>query len=235
MEDRKPNEFPVSVDGWISSGWHTFRKYTRQLMRGVAIMVAFSLLVILVGYLPGGNVIGIFLQLTVGMVLTLGWFNFCLRLVREEDVSPIEIFRPFNSFLKAWFPAAVIASIVFVGSVLFILPGLYATIRLGMGMFLIVDKDTDLADTLKGSWRITAGHEGKLIVYYLLMMGLFGLIILPSLTGMQVIGVVGSIIFNFFITPLLGVTYASAYDSLLFLSEPQPEDLPDESSGEDGE
>ncbi|MBU8920525.1 MAG: hypothetical protein KOO63_01575, partial [Bacteroidales bacterium] len=143
--------------------------------------------------------------------------------------------RPFNSFLKVWFPAAVIASIVFVGSVLFILPGLYATIRLGMGMFLIVDKDTDLADTLKGSWRITAGHEGKLIVYYLLMMGLFGLVILPSLTGMQLIGVVGSMIFNFFITPLLGVTYASAYDSLLFLSEPQTEDLPDESSGEDGE
>ncbi|HSG27655.1 MAG TPA: hypothetical protein VLA34_04180 [Candidatus Krumholzibacterium sp.] len=219
VEEERQEGFPVSVDGWFSSGWYTFRKHGGLLVRGVAIMVAFSILVAVLGYLPGGEIIGIIMQLTVGLVLTAGWLNFCLRLVREEDPVPMDILRPFGEFTRVWLPAMALTLVVFTGSLLLIIPGFYLTVRLGMGMFTVIDKRTDVAGSMKASWRITSGHEGKLIVYYLIMIGLVGITIFPTLVGKVVLGGVASILFNFLIAPLMGVTYASAYDSLLFLGE----------------
>ncbi len=214
-------EYTVSIDGWFRSGWHTFIKRYVELLRGLSIIIAYSIaLMLLSRFLPGGDMTGLFVQLTFGLVLTAGWFNFCLRLVREEDVSPLVIFHPFKDYLRVWMLAIILSLAVAAGMILFIIPGLYLMVRLGMAMFIVVEKPGGVTDTLKYSAKITSGHVGKLLIYYGILIGLYGLSMVPYLTGRQMLGAVTTTFFNFLVTPILGVTYASAYDSLLYLSDP---------------
>ncbi len=213
-------EFPVSADGWFRSGWHLFKTRNRVLIGGIAVIIAYSILLLLLGYMPGGETIGIIIQFTFGLVLTAGWLNFCLRLVRgETDVSARDIFRPFSNFQSVWLLSISLSLIIAMGAFLFIIPGIYAVLRLGMSIFIVVDKETSLTDSLKFSAKITNGHEGKLLVYYGILLGLYGLAVFPYLIGMGHLGAFTTSVFNFVITPVLGVTYASAYDSLLYLYE----------------
>ncbi len=212
--------YPVSVDGWFSSGLNLFRTRGRVLISGMAVIIVYSLFLLLIGYLPGGEVVGIIIQLTFGLVLTAGWLNFCLRLVRgEEGLTARDIFRPFSDFQSVWLLSITLSLIIAFGTFMFIIPGIYAIIRLGMSIFIVVDKKTSLADTFRFSARITSGHEGKLLIYYGILVGLYGLAVFPYLIDMAALGAVTSALFNFVITPVLGVTYASAYDSLLYLFE----------------
>lgn len=226
------DEYTISVDGWFRSGWHTFKKRSSLLVRGVAVIIAYSLILLLMGYFPGGEAISIVIQLTAGLVLTAGWLNFCLRLVRDEDVKVTDIFLPFYDFMTVWLVSITISLIVAAGTMLFIIPGIYAMVRIGMGMFAVVERKTGVTDTLKFSARLTSGHEGKLFVYYGILIGLYGLAVFPYLAGRSMLGAVTTSVFNFVLTPLLGVTYASAYDSLLYALEgPELEGEKDSGSG----
>ena len=220
-EEKKESEgFPVSVDGWFNSGLHLFRTRSRTLISGMAVIISYSLFLLLIGHIPGGETIGIIIQLTFGLVLTAGWLNFCLRLVRgEDDVTARDIFRPFADFQSVWLLSMSLSLIIALGTFLFVIPGIYAILRFGMSIFIVVDKKTALADSLRFSAKITGGHEGKLLVYYGILLGLYGLAVFPYLINMASLGAVTSSFFNFVITPVLGVTYASAYDSLLYLYE----------------
>ena len=212
--------YPVSVDGWFSSGLNLFRTRGRVLISGMAVIIVYSLFLLLIGYLPGGEAVGIIIQLTFGLVLTAGWLNFCLRLVRgEEGLTARDIFRPFSDFQSVWLLSVTLSLIIAFGTFLFIIPGIYAIIRLGMSIFIVVDRKTKLSDTFRFSAMITSGHEGKLLIYYGILVGLYGLAVFPYLIDMATLGAVTSAVFNFVITPVLGVTYASAYDSLLYLFE----------------
>lgn len=213
-------EYTVSIDGWFRSGWHTFKARHVDLLRGISIIIVYSIgLMLLARFIPGGDITGMLVQLTFGLVLTAGWFNYCLRLVREEQVSPTVIFHPFSDYLRVWMVGISMSIAVAAGMILFILPGLYVMARLGMAMFIVVEKPGGVVDTLKYSAKITSGHAGKLFVYYGILIGLYGLSVIPYFTGRPMLGAVTTTVFNFLVTPILGVTYASAYDSLLFLSE----------------
>ena len=220
-EEKKGSEgFPVSVDGWFSSGLNLFRTRRRTLISGMAVIISYSLFLLMIGYIPGGETIGIIIQLTFGLVLTAGGLNFCLRLVRgEEGLTARDIFRPFSDFQSVWLLSISLSLIIALGTFLFIIPGIYAILRLGLSIFIVVDKKMPLADTFRFSAKITSGHEGKLLVYYGILLGLYGLAVFPYLINMATLGAFTSSFFNFVITPALGVTYASAYDSLLYLYE----------------
>lgn len=214
-----PGEFPVSVDGWFRSGWHTFKTRNRQLIGGVAIIILYSIGLMLLGYLPGGDIIGIIIQLSFGLVLTAGWLNFCLRLVRDEEVTWRVMFEPFSDFQRVWTINFALSVIIAAGTLLFIIPGIYAILRLGLSVFLAVDRREGVRDTFVMSLQMTKGNEGKLLVYYGMLIGLYGLAVYPYFAGYAMLGAVTTSIFNFVLTPVLGVTYASAYDSLLYMYE----------------
>ena len=88
------DEYTVGIPGWFSCAWNTLKARPNLVLRGLAVMIAFSLIVLGLGWIPGGYYVAIFIQLTIGLVLQAGWNLFCLRLVREEDPSPSVILEP---------------------------------------------------------------------------------------------------------------------------------------------
>ncbi|MBN2070572.1 MAG: hypothetical protein JW814_03855 [Candidatus Krumholzibacteriota bacterium] len=219
-ENKGSQPFPVSVDGWFSSGMNILKTRTGTLLSGMAVIILYSLFLLMLGRIPSGETIGIIIQLSFGLILTAGWLNFCLRLVRgEEDIRTADIFRVFSDFQPVWLLSISLSLLIALGTFLFVIPGIFAILRLGMSIFIVVDKKLPMADSFRFSIAMTRGHEGKLLIYYGILLGLYGLAVFPYLINMPSLGLFTSSIFNFLITPVLGVTYASAYDSLLYIYE----------------
>lgn len=208
-------EYTVGVEGWIACAWQVIRTRPSAVMRGLAIMVLFSLLGIGLGMMPGGNTMVLILQITVGQVLQAGWYLFCLRLVRDENASPAVMFEPFSRFGQVWIVAMAIPLLVTVGLLCLILPGLYLWARYGMGIFAAVDRKLSLGEALDFSSRITEGNRLQILLLHLIMAVLSLLLVIPSILDMGNLGVITFLFYIFVMTPLTGLSYAAAYDSLV--------------------
>jgi uncharacterized membrane protein len=184
-------------------------------MRGLAIMVLFSLLGMGLGMAPGGSTMVLILQLSVGQVLQAGWYLFCLRLVRDEDASPAVMFEPFGRFLQVWAVTMAVPLLVMVGLLCLIVPGLYLWARYGMGIFAAVDRRLNLAEALDFSSRITEGNRLQILLLHLIMAVVSLLLVIPTALEMGTLGMVAFLAYIFVMTPLTGMSYAAAYDSLV--------------------
>jgi hypothetical protein len=209
-------EYTVGVPGWFACAWNTLRSRPNVVLRGLAIMLLFSLAVILIGLLPGGYYAALAVQLTIGLVLQAGWNLFCLKLVREEEPSPAVIFEPFARFGQVWLVSILISLMTAAGLFFFIIPGLYVWARFGMGIFAMVDRKMAVADALDFSSQITEGSRLQILLLHLIIAALTFLFLAPALveSGGQ-LGTLMLLAYQFVMIPLAGTAYAAAYDSLV--------------------
>jgi uncharacterized membrane protein len=197
-------------------------------MRGLAVMLLFMLVSLGLGMLPGGLYIGYIVQFTIGTVLQAGWYLFCLRLVRDEEVSPGVIFEPFSRFWQVWLTAIVVPLVTAVGLIMFVIPGLYFWARFGMAIFAAVDRRLDVTDALEFSSKITEGNRLQVLLLHLLLAAIGLMLVLPGLLEMNNLGLVTMLGYVFILTPLSGTAYASAYDSLVATRAGEAEDADEE-------
>lgn len=208
-------EYTVGVQGWFSCAWNSMMARPHVVMRGLAVMLLFALVSLGLGMLPGGIYIGYIIQFTVGSVLQAGWYLFCLRLVRDEEVSPGVIFEPFSRFWQVWLTAIVVPLVTAIGLLLFVIPGLYFWARFGMAVFAAVDRRLDVNEALEFSSMITEGSRLQVLLLHLLLAAVGVMLVLPGLLEMNNLGLLTMLGYVFILTPLSGTAYASAYDSLV--------------------
>ena len=209
-------EYTVGVQGWFSCALHVLKTRPNIVLRGVAVMLLFSLVIIGAGYLPGGDYLGLVVQLTVGLVLQAGWNLFCLKLVRDEDVSPIVIFEPFMRFGRAWLVSILIALMTAAGFFLFIIPGFYVLARFGMGVFAFVDRDLKVDEALNFSSMITEGSRMQIVLFHLIIGSLSLIFLVPILIAPEGdLNTALLLAYQFIMIPLAGTATAAAYDSLV--------------------
>jgi len=213
------DQYPINVDGWFASGWHTFRKRAGTLFSGVAVLFLYFILLTGAGSLPGGDAVVILLQLTVGLALSAGWLLFCLRLVRGEETGASDMFEPFRRFGAVWGVSIWVSLLVAGGLFLFVIPGVYLMLRYGLAVFACVDGKLSPGESMRLSSDITSGHRWQLLVLYGIMIGLYGLSVFPYIVDLGGLGALTVPVYNFILTPLLGTAYASAYDSLVSTGE----------------
>jgi hypothetical protein len=84
-----------------------------------------------------------------------------------------------------------------------------------MGIFASVDRKLDTSDALDLSSRITEGSRLQILLLHLLMAAIGILLLIPSLLEMRWLGIIGFLVYMFVISPLTGLAYAAAYDSLI--------------------
>ena len=208
-------EYTVGVQGWFSCAWQAMMARPNIVMRGLAVMLFFALISLGLGMLPGGIYIGYILQFTVGQVLQAGWYLFCLKLVRDEEVSPAVIFEPFRRFWQVWLVAIVVPLLTALGLMLFVIPGLYFWSRFGLAVFAAVDRRLDVNEALEFSSRITEGNRLQILLLHLMLAVVGVLLVLPSVLEMNNLGMITLLAYVFIMTPLSGTAYAAAYDSLV--------------------
>ncbi|MDD5085192.1 MAG: hypothetical protein PHE61_04005 [Candidatus Omnitrophica bacterium] len=219
----------LTVGGWFSRGWSTFKKSPKQLIGGSLILTALGLVLVFIGLVPGGVFVMAAVQIVVLPVLTVGWCFFCLRIARGESVKVLDVFNAFSCFGRAWTTSILLFLIVLGGIVLLIVPGIIWALKYGLCFFAVMDKNLRAREAIRFSGEITKGHKGKLFMLGLIAY-LFGLLAYPFYIGIQglgedlgptfvVAGIVPYLVSVLVVTPWIGATAASAYDSLANLSK----------------
>lgn len=199
---------PLSVGSFVRFGWETFKKRPWFFVGAVLVFLiaswAGSLLNSFVaGFTDAaaGSVFGVLLGFAIGMafntLLGLGWLAFFLK--AHDDVAAVTISslwhpQKFWSFLGT---NILYGFIVLFGYVLFIVPGIIATVTFMFATYFVVDKGLGPIEALKASARITKGNRLRLLAFVgagmlisllgmlALVVGLFVAVPVVSLAGVQ--------------------------------------------------
>ena len=115
------------------------------------------------------------------------------------------IFDGFKHFLPTLFVFLLVGVIVFIGSILLVIPGIIAGIGLSQTFYILQDNpEMGAEDALKESWRLTWKNGNMWKVFFMGFLSLF-----VGIAGLLVLGVG-----FFFAFPLVSVMTAGLYEEL---------------------
>lgn len=104
----------------------------------------------------------------VGSIISMGVIFITLQFVDKKKPQVKDVFYTKNLF--NFILASIMKTlIIFVGYLLLIIPGIIFSIKLQYAEYLIVDKQKDAVDSLKGSWELTKGVKWNLFLFGLLL------------------------------------------------------------------
>lgn len=168
----------LGVGDLLREGWELTKPNLGLLIGG---MLVIGLISMAAGMVPFGSLI-------IGGPLTGGAIAVALRLVSGKHVEFSNFFDGFKRFVPLMLVQLVMVAMVFAGTLLLVLPGLYLAIALMFGTHLVVDRDEEFWPALMGSLKVVNAHLGTIAVYMLAMMGLSIVGMLTCGLGMLVVG-----------------------------------------------
>jgi uncharacterized membrane protein len=126
-----------------------------------------------------------------------------LRAVRNQNFDVKEVFSVFKNYLNVVLSALLASSIVVIGLIFLIVPGIVFACRLAFVPYLVMDKNLDPVKAVEESWRLTKGYGWKIFWMAILafFIGLAGFLCL-------FVGLIFSIIW-------VGVAFAAMYQAVV--------------------
>lgn len=104
--------------------------------------------------------------------LTLGLSMFALSIFRTGKGGMEFLMSGFNNFFKAAVLHIVMGILVFLWSLLFLIPGIIAIYRYSMAYYILADNpEMNAMDAIRTSKYIMTGNKGKLFVLHLTFIG----------------------------------------------------------------
>ncbi len=113
--------------------------------------------------------------------IAMGFATIGLHAVQGDKITFKQFFSRFSKFFPFVIAMILYAIIVFVGLILFIVPGIIWAIKFSMYPFMVLDKGANGWDALKLSSQATHGVKWDLL-------GLYAILILISLAGLLLFG-----------------------------------------------
>ncbi len=179
----------LSISYLFSRSWPRFKEHLWVLVG------TFTVYVLLLGIgsdtwdgdRTGGGLLNLVAFVVTGP-LTAGLYWMMLKVQRDEPVEFTDLFAGFGEFGRA-FGVHVLSAIAFVlGLILLIVPGLIILVGLWPAIFLVMDDELDVMDTLKKAWAMTAGHRLQLfalgvVLFFLVLVGIVAFIVGVLFTG----------------------------------------------------
>ncbi len=181
----------LNIGDALRAGWDMTKAHFLRLL-GLYILVFALLGGILVGIAVLAAVnealasaLGSVVNLVASLLLQSGSIAVALKICDGRRPS-LEDFVCEGRVLGYFFvEMLLLGTIVAVGFLLFIVPGVYLFLRLGWSYYFIVDQRLDPIEALKRSWEATEGLAGPVFVYYLACVGIvlggFLLIVIGSI------------------------------------------------------
>ncbi|MCR5362861.1 MAG: hypothetical protein K6E73_12765 [Bacteroidales bacterium] len=124
----------------------------------------------------------------VSFVLSIGFYQTVLNCARGNGQFTLDAWKQAAALYVKIFLAQVIFTIlVYIGFLFCILPGIYLAARLQFTVYYMLDnKDCDVLDGIKASWRMTENDAFTLIGLALVYIGLYILGLLCCCVGVYV-------------------------------------------------
>ena len=152
---------------------------------------------------PLSSLIGFVLILLIGGVFALGLANFDLAIARKKDANVQMVFSGFERFGRATGLFLLMMFLVFLWTLLLIIPGIIAAISYAMAFYIMSDNpNVGLWEALDKSKKMMKGYKWK---YFCLCLRFLGWILLGILTlGIGLLWVI----------PYMAVSCANFYNDL---------------------
>ena len=133
--------------------------------------------------------------------LSIGQCKFFINLANKSNPKFSDLWYGFNNILKAIGVALLVGIIVFLGSLLFVIPGIIFAYRYSQVYYIMAENpDISVLDCLRESARIMKGHKMEL---FILELSFLGWIILTALTcgiaGLYVLPYYSATLANFYL------------------------------------
>ncbi len=126
-----------------------------------------------------------------------------LRAVRNESFEVKEIFDVFKNYLNVVLAALLSISIIVIGFIFLIIPGIVFACRLAFVPYLVMDKKLDPVKAVEESWSLTKGYGWRIFG-----MGLLALPIAIAGLLLLVVGLIPAIIW-------ITAAFASMYHAVM--------------------
>ena len=199
-------------------GWDTMKKYFLDLFLVSAIVGAILIPLGMISSLDGKETAGgVLLQifsfaywiLLLSPILFGAAFLF-LNAVRGRAIEVKDMFLVFEDYLNVVLAGLLKATIIGIGVVLLLVPGIIFACRLAFVRYLVMDRKVEPVAAVKESWRLTQGHAWDIF--------LMGLLAVP-------IAIAGLICFGVGIIPAV-MWIRSAFASMYYAVTGKREEAP---------
>ena len=165
------------VGSSYGNGWRQLWKYFLELFLILIISWVLGLPGSLIGWLGGPNpVASLFVFIYTLLVLwPVGYgVSFAyLKAARGDRLEIKDIFAAFQNFWNAVLANLLVAIIIGIGLIFIIIPGIFFACKLAFTPYLVVDRQMDVIEAIRTSWRMTGGHGWKVFLIGLLGIPIF--------------------------------------------------------------
>jgi uncharacterized membrane protein len=193
----------LAVSHLFSRGWNAFKA---NLGLVYAILVAYVVISSIFSYKQNGGAFSGMLALVglvIGGPLTAGMYRATLRLARGEAVEFVSMFDGFKRFGIALGVYWLVAIATVVGLCLLIVPGIVIGLGLAPALFLVLEENAGVMDTLRRAWAVTQGHKMDLFVLSL------------ALAGFNILGLLALVVGVLVTAPASVMIFAAAIDEMI--------------------
>ena len=138
----------------------------------------------------------------VSMIISMGVIRITLRLVDGKSYKIEDLFSVSNQLLQYILGSLLYGTLIFVGFLLLIVPGVIFAVKYQYVTYLIIDKGLDIGEAFSKSSQMTQGHKFHLWIFSIVL----GLV--------NILGFLSLIIGLFVTIPLSWIACAYVYRKL---------------------
>ncbi|MFC1948077.1 hypothetical protein ACFLXY_09190 [Chloroflexota bacterium] len=190
------NEYPPEAGACYSHGLKKLSKHLIDFLLIFIVMIVFGIPTYIISWVQGFgdpvNFAWAFFGWAYGFLVTgpleYGVSFAYLKAVRGEKPEVKDLSKILENYWNIIIATVLCGIIVFIGFILFIIPGIYFLCKLAFVRYLVVDEKMDVLKAIQESWNMTNGHA--------LTIFLMGLLAIPIIiAGILLFGI--GVIFSY--------------------------------------
>lgn len=141
------------------------------------------------------------LKLFVDMI-AIGWTKIALDLIDKKSVSVRYLFQYYYLVPRVFLVSLIVGILTTLGTILFIIPGIFVYERLRFSRYFIIDKNLSIIKALQASWSLTEKSVFPLFGFTMVA------VVVESISNVLVVAYL-------FLTPLQNQVEADVYRQLI--------------------
>ena len=175
------NEYPPEIGACYSHGLKKLSKYFIDFLLIFIVMIAFGIPTYIISWIQGYGEPLNFAWALFGWVygflvtgpLEYGVAFAYLKAARGEKPEVKELTKVLENYWNIIIATILFGVIVFIGFILFIIPGIYFLCKLAFVRYLVIDEKMEALTAIQESWKMTNGHALTIFVMGLLAIPIF--------------------------------------------------------------
>jgi uncharacterized membrane protein len=170
-------DYPVAISDWLQKGWVLFKK-------DAGLSIVFTVIAV-IAYVAAGFFIPFGIGSMVKSVpLFAGFIIIALMLSRNQQSAFVRYFWGFRHLVPLLLFTIVSTAFIFIGLVLFVIPGLYLTVAYLFAPYLIVDKNIDFWPAMELSRKKVNRHWFGIAAFCVVLLFINALACIPLFIGL---------------------------------------------------